>query len=344
MRVDKHSRLSLARSLKLHQLAVFEKVTEAGSIVAASRELAMTQPAVSKSIHELERQLGEPLFARSHRGVTLTEFGVTFAQHAKPVLAELRYLAQGLNAWHSGTSGHVIVGTLLTASTTLLPDAILLLQRQAPDVSIEVRVGSNATLFPALARGELDIVIGFLPSDSEPALLPDVRARLSHVTLYDEALCVVVARDHPIRRKRNPVLADLAEMQWILPTPDSVAYGTALAMFEQAGVPLPRRVVLSVSVLTNISLLSRSTMAALMPLSAVTAFEQAGLVAVLPMGTLGVFGTVGCTLRADRPPSAVLGHLMSALREAAPTSASAGRVGAAAQQVYKPPHHIRRHA
>lgn len=318
MKPEKHSRLSLARTLKLHQLAVFEKVTEAGSIVAASRELAMTQPAVSKSIHELERHLGETLFVRGKRGVVLTEFGVAFEHHAKPLLAELRYLAEGLNAWHSGASGHVIVGTLLTASTALLPDAIARLLEATPDITFEVRVGTNATLFPALARGDLDIVIGFLPAASEPILPPDERARLAHVTLYDEALCAVVSRQHPIRRRRNIALADLQALQWILPTPDSVAYGTACAMFEQAGLVLPRRVVHSVSILTNIALLRRSTMVALMPMSAVTALQEAGLVAILPMGSLGVFGTVGYTVRSDRPQGAVLSRLTTALRDSVP--------------------------
>ncbi|GGH55448.1 hypothetical protein GCM10010975_13020 [Comamonas phosphati] len=121
----KHSRLSLARRLRLQQLAVFEKVVEMGSILAASRELAMTQPAVSKSIHDLEQQLDGLLFVRGKRGVVLTEFGSLFERHTKSMLAELRYLAEDLNDWQSGASGHVIVGTLITASATLLAAALL---------------------------------------------------------------------------------------------------------------------------------------------------------------------------------------------------------------------------
>jgi hypothetical protein len=90
MTPPKHSRLSLARRLRLQQLAVFEKVVEAGSILAASNELAMTQPAVSKSIQELERHLQAPLFVRGKRGMTLTDFGIDFEPHAKTMLAELR--------------------------------------------------------------------------------------------------------------------------------------------------------------------------------------------------------------------------------------------------------------
>ncbi len=323
--VRPHSRLSLTRVLKLQQLAVFEKVVEAGSLLAASRDLAMTQPAVSKVIHELERHLAAELFVRGKRGVALTEFGREFEPYAKSMLAELRHLADGLNAWHTGAAGQVIVGTLLTASTTLLPAAITRLRDAAPDVIVDIRVGTNASLFPALARGDLDIVVGFLPMGRGRVRQRDEDSQLTHVKLYDEELCAVVAHNHPIRRRRVLALKDLHDMQWILPTPDSVAYGTACAMFEKEQLPLPRHVVHSVSILTNVGLLTRSPMVGLMPLSAIEPFLTANLVDVLPLGSLGIFGTVGYTVRAGRPPSAVLRHLTAALREAIPTVSRPGK-------------------
>lgn len=314
-RLHRHSRLSLARSLKLHQLAVFEQVVEAGTILAASRELAMTQPAVSKSIHELERHLGETLFVRGKRGVVLTEFGREFERHAKTMLAELRHLADGLNAWQTGAAGQVIVGTLITASTTLLPEAITRLREAVPDVTVEVRIGSNATLFPALARGDLDVVVGFLPAPAGSALRGNERVRLDHVKLYDEALCVVMDSRQPLARRRRLGLRDLHALEWILPTPDSVAYGAACALFEKERLELPLRVVYSVSILTNIGLMTRGPVVGLMPRSAVEPFGKAGLVLILPLGSLGTFGTVGYTVRADRTPGATLQRFLAVLRE-----------------------------
>lgn len=311
-----HSRLSLARTLKLHQLAVFEKVVEAGSIVAASRELAMTQPAVTKSIHELERHLGEPLFVRGKQGVALTTFGTAFEHYAKSMLAELHRLSDGVNSWQAGTSGTIIVGSLLTASTTLLPETIARLRETVSDIAIEVRVGTNASLFPMLASGELDIVVGFLPGPGGLAAPRDDRVRLTHVKLYDEALCAVVGRQHPMIRRRKLSLRDLHDFEWIIPTPESVAYGTACAMFEEEGLALPSRVVLSVSILTNIGLLTRRPMVALMPCSAVQPFIDGGTVSMLPLGPLGSFGTVGYTLRVDRDPPRALQRFLLALKEA----------------------------
>ena len=89
----RHSRQSLARRLRLQQLMIFEQVLASGSLLAAAGELAMTQPAISKSIQELESQLGGALFVRGKRGVQLTEFGRRFEPHAAHMLAELRQLA-----------------------------------------------------------------------------------------------------------------------------------------------------------------------------------------------------------------------------------------------------------
>jgi DNA-binding transcriptional LysR family regulator len=315
--MPKHSRLSLARRLKLQQLAVFEQVMESGSILAASRELAMTQPAVSKTIQELEHHLEGALFVRSKRGVALTEFGAVFQRHAKTLLAELHYVAEDLNAWQGGTTGHVIVGTLISASASLLPEAIAQLRRQLPEVMVTVRVGANAMLFPALARGELDVVVGVLPADSPAATLQDERdrTRLRHVPLYEEALRVVVGKQHALARRRKIRLAELHAMEWVVPTPDSVAYPLVRAFFEKDGLPMPRRIVESVSVLTNLDLVTSASMVALMPQSVAERFVRAGLLTILPLPGLGPFSEVGYTVRADRAPTAATQNLLSALHE-----------------------------
>ena len=309
-----HSRTSLARRLRLQQLLVFDKVVEAGSILAASRELAMTQPAVSKSIHELEQQVGGVLFERGKRGVVLTALGQLFEQHAKTMLGELRYLAEDLNDWQTGASGHVIVGTLITAAATLLPRTIARLRQAVPDVVVTVRVGPNSTLFPALARGELDLVVGVLPAEEATVLRNGVeQAPLKHVGLYEESLCVVVRSQHALARRRRLGLAELHELEWIVPTRDSAAYPSVRAFFEKEGLPMPRRVVESVSILTNLGLVSNTAMVALMSASAAESFAQAGLLAILPLQSLGPFSDVGYTLRSDRPPSAAGQRFLDAL-------------------------------
>lgn len=306
-----HSKLSLARRLKLQQLAIFEKVVEAGSILAASRELHMTQPAVSKSVHELESQFGHALFTRSKRGVKLTDFGLLLQRHAQSLLGDLRFLADDVNAWSNGVSGQVVVGTLISASARLLPRAVVRLHETAPNVIVTVRVGSNDVLFPELARGVVDVVVGLLPTQNGGQL----SAGLVHVPLYDETLCAVVARHHPLASHSTIDIQQLEDMAWIVPTPESAAWRSAQSFFESTGLTVPKRLVESVSILTNLGLLLESSMVALMPHAAAEPFVRSGLLSILPLGVVGSFGRVGYTLCTDRVPTAATQRLLQKLQE-----------------------------
>jgi DNA-binding transcriptional LysR family regulator len=312
-----HSRASLARRITLQHLTVFEAVAQAGSILAASRTLSVTQPAVSKSIHELERRLGQPLFVRGKHGVSPTDFGRLFERHARSMLADLNALAEDVNDWQSGRSGHVAVGTLISASAWLLPQAIARLRESAPEVTVSVQVGANAVLFPALARGELDLVVGLLPAAADARGVPALAAPLAHLPLYDETLCIVVGSGHPLARRRRLRLAELHGHDWIVPTPDSPARQSVRRLFQREGLGEPKRLVESVSILTNLGLLMQGSTVAMMPQSAAAPFVDAGLLRVLPLGAMPAFGQVGCSVRTDRAGTPAAQHLQAALREAA---------------------------
>lgn len=307
-----HSKQSLARRLKLQQLAIFEQVVSTGSILAASRELHMTQPAVSKSIHELEGHFDQALFTRGKRGVRLTEFGELLQRHAQSLLADLHFLADEANAWNSGISGQVVVGTLISASARLLPKALIRLRETAPNVIVTVRVGSNDVLFPELARGRVDVVVGLLPTES-------AENGLVHEVLYSETLCAVVSRKHPLALDMAIDTGRLQDMEWIVPTPESAARQSAQLFFKAAQLNMPKRIVESVSILTNLGLLLESSMVALMPYSVAEQFVRSGLLSILPIGVVSPFGKVGYTVYADRPPTAATQRLLSALQEAGST-------------------------
>lgn len=314
----KHSKLSLARRLKLQQLAIFDQVVESGSILAASRKLHMTQPAVSKSIHELEDHFEQALFVRTRKGVQLTDFGHMLRRHSASVLADLRHLADDLNAWSSGVTGKVIVGTLISAAAHLLPRAVTRLREMAPNVVVDVRVGSNDVMFPDLARGQLDVVVGLLPA------IGGGDQSFEHVPLYDETLCAVVGRHHRLVTAFSIDPLELGEMGWILPTPESEAMRSAIQFFELAGIPMPRRVVESVSLLTNLGLLLQSDMIALMPFGAAEQFVRQGMLDVLPLDINSVFGKVGYTLCADRAPTPATQRLLAALTEVSAKASDPG--------------------
>ncbi|MBB2494444.1 LysR substrate-binding domain-containing protein [Aquipseudomonas ullengensis] len=292
----KFTTLSVARKLKFYQLVVFDQVLQSGSLLRAGQALNLTQPAVTKIIHELESYFDAPLLIRGNRGVTPTELGELVVRRAKSLLAELRLLTDEVNAFQEGTSGHVMVGTLISASTSLLPRAMQLLKQRAPGVLVSLRVGQMDQLFPALAVGEVDLVVGRVPDEwswrnESPMLQVEV--------LYGEELCVVGGAGHPLHG--NPVsLAQLQDYPWVLPTRDSLLRRTADKLFAEAGLNTPSNVVESLSILTNIALMQDQQTVALMPYEAARQFTEARMLKAFDLGAPLQFGDIGCFYAGNR--------------------------------------------
>jgi len=304
----------MLRRLKLKPLLIFERVLSSSSIARAARELNLTQPAVTKAIQELEADLEVPLFERTNRGVTPTCYGTLLGTRVKTVIAELRYLTDELNTFRTGDSGHVIIGTVISASARLLPQAITRLKHQRPGVLITVRDGPTDQLFPALATGELDIVVGRLPERDLPL------ARMyafEHNVLYREALCAVVGCKHPLTKGIDIQLADLLDWPWIFPLQVSPARLTAEHLFLDAGLSIPTNVVESLSVLTNIGLMQDSPSISLMPRAVAQHFAALNLLSILELGDLGDFGDIGYSVRTDRQPTPAARAFITCLKETA---------------------------
>ncbi|MBK5550651.1 LysR family transcriptional regulator [Pseudomonas sp. TH03] len=287
----KFTTISVARKLKFYQLVVFDQVLQSGSLVRAAQTLNLTQPAVTKIIHELESYFDAPLLIRGNRGVTATELGELVARRAKSLLAELRSLTDEVNTFQEGMSGHVMVGTLISASTSLLPRAMQLLKQQAPGVLVSLRLGQMDQLFPALAVGEVDLVVGRVPDDwcwrkESPLLEVDV--------LYAEELSIVAGADHPLHTGAPVSLGSLHAFPWVLPTQDSLLRHTADKLFSNAALPTPANVVESLSILTNITLMQDQQTVALMPYEASQQFISVGLLKAFDLGAPMQFGDIGC--------------------------------------------------
>ncbi|MES2256969.1 MAG: LysR substrate-binding domain-containing protein [Pseudomonadota bacterium] len=304
----------MLRRIKLKPLLIFDRVLASSSIARAAKELNLTQPAVTKAIQELEADLGVELFERTNRGVLPTCYATLLGDRVKAVIAELRYLTDELNAFRSGDSGHVIIGTLISASARLLPLAIAKLKQARPGVLVTVREGPTDRLFPALATGELDLVVGRLPE----ADLPLARMfGFKHTELYQDALCAVVWSEHPLAQQANIPLRQLLDWPWLLPPMESPARLTAERLFTDAGLPMPGNIVESLSLLTNIGLMQAMQAINLMPRAVAQHFVQLKLLAMLELGDIGSFGRIGYSVRADRASTPAAARFIECLTQAA---------------------------
>ncbi|HEX4388405.1 MAG TPA: LysR substrate-binding domain-containing protein [Steroidobacteraceae bacterium] len=289
----------ITRKFRLRHVELIAEVHASRSILKASRRLNLSQPTVTKALQDIESTLGLKLFQRTNRGIEPTAYGEIFARHAKIVLAQLRHAAEELESLRAGYSGKVTVGTLLAAAASILPDAIALLKKERPGVAISVSVGTYDVLMPALLAGDLDMVLGRLPEEGRSSAL-------LYEEFYAEPVCLVTRRGHPLTRRRRLELRDLTAEPWLLPLPETDLRRQVERAFVEAGVPLPRNVIESVSILTNRVLLRKSDSIAVMPYHVALDDVEEGLLALLPVKLKSVDSPVGAIFRApgELPPAA----------------------------------------
>lgn len=301
---------NFARStLKLRQFEILKTVSEVGSILAAARQLNMTQPAVTKAVHAMEQHLGHALFTRTARGVIPTPEGEVIIRHARIILSEMRHAENELAALTEGHIGQVLVGTLLAAAPVLLPKAVARLKARQPGVHIRVIEATNDHLFPALQQGELDLVVG-RQSANDPI------DGLTREVLYHEGIRLVVGRDHPLAGS-NASLADTLAFPWIMPLPQTSLRRQLERTFSDNGLTLPENTVESVSILMSRTLLTESDFIAALPEQAAIDDVNRGLLTFLPVDMPATLGPVGITIRDDRPLSRAAETLVACLRDVA---------------------------
>lgn len=280
----------------IRQLRLLVAVAEAGSMVRAGEAIGLSQPAVTKSIRDLETDVGAPLFERGNRGVKPTIYGETLVRHAQAALAQLAHAAEALDDLATGAGGRVVVGTLLAASAWLLPRAIAQLRAERPRVIVEVVEGANDRLQPMLARGALDMVVGRLSEFRH-------RAGVIQRPLYNEEIVILARPGHALAAARALTLADLCAVDWILPPGETTLRRQLEKAFFDAGLAPPRCAVESVSLPTNRRLLRESDLIGAWPLGvAADELETERLIA-LPVRLTEILGPVGVTLRSDSPLS-----------------------------------------
>ena len=251
---------------------------------------------MTKVIQELETSFQGVLFSRSNRGVFPTELGHMVARRVKSLLAEFRHLTEELDQFRFGEAGHIVVGTLISASAHLLPLAITKLKARSPRVLVTV-----AKVPPRICSPRLPPESSMSSSAVCPDRLPAIRCfPLDHHALFDDSLAVVVGAGHDIAKATSATLRDLASLPWILPTSESPLRQAVERMFRAADLSLPADLVESMSVLTNLGLLLDAPRVGVMPHVAAIQFVRSGLLTILNIRETGAFGTVGYSVVPER--------------------------------------------
>lgn len=300
----------LETRLSLRLLNVLTAIDSEGSLLGASQKVGLTQSAVTKALQESEALLGTRLFDRTNRGVKPTEAGEILITHARLVQAQMRHAAQELEDLRNGSGGRVVVGTLVSASVSILPDAIAAVRGQRPKLAVKILEGTNDALMPLLRAGELDLVVGRLPAFSSGS---DV----SEEVLCQDHAQIVVRVGHPLLRHKSLSLRDVMDQNWILPRQETSMRRQIDEGFRQEGLPSPANCIESVSILTNRSLVLRADYLAIWPVQLARFEAKLGLVAPLPIALPTTIRPIGISTRRDGRLSPAAETLRTALRTAA---------------------------
>jgi DNA-binding transcriptional LysR family regulator len=266
----------VGRRLKLRDLNIFLVVAKERSMSKAAAQLAVSQPAVSKAIAEMELTLGVPLLDRGPRGVEPTLYGRALLKRSAAIFDELRQSVTDIESLLDPTTGEARLGTAETLATGLVPAVLERLTRQHPRISFHVVEGSLATLQRELRDRNIELLIA-------RALTPIIDEDMELEVLFNERQVVVAGSGSTWARRRKIKIAELINEPWICPPPGSIAAAIFSDAFLGAGVKPPRATVLSLSLQVHIFLLAAGRFLALLPESTVRYIAEHLPIRVLPV-------------------------------------------------------------
>lgn len=300
----------LRSNLKLRHLQMLVALDQFRHLGRAAEFLSVTQPAVSKTLAEIESLFGIPLFVRSTRGTEPTAAGASVVRFARSVLAGYERTRDEIAAEASGASGRTSVGAMVVATPVLLAQAVERLKERSRRATVLIDEGDLTRLLPRLRLGELDLFVGRL----EPGYAaPDLETE----PLYEDPMVAVVRPGHPLARKRAVRWADIAGAPCVLPPPWASLRVKLEQQFFAHGLHPPEDIVESASFLSQITFLHQRGAVAFMARTVARHFEQQGMLAVLKLGVPVELPPVGLiTLRGQRV-TPVTGLLVECLREVA---------------------------
>lgn len=299
-------------NLTLRQLRYFEALTRHAHFGRAADACAISQPALSVQIKELEETLGVRLFERSSRQVRLTGFGEEFAERASAILRSVDDLGNLARAAREGFSGRLRLGIIPTIAPYLLPTIIGRLTHDYPSLEIQVRETQTSKLMQELSDGRLDTAILALPV-SEP--------RFEEVELFRENF--VLVRPQSEKGKPVPDAAGLREMRLLLLEEGHCFRDQALS-FCNLQTALPRDSMDGSSLSTLVQMVSAGIGVTLIPDMAVPVETRSAQVVVDHFNAPEPTRSVGMIWRKSSPLEPRLRHIAEVVGEAAREKLSKG--------------------
>jgi len=296
-----------SQRIRLRHLHTFVAVAQQGTLGRAAETLNLSQPALSKTLNELEQLTGTRLFERGRLGAQLTLVGEQFLTHAVKVLDALNTAGQALNRKEGLNNDVVRIGALPTAALGILPTVIGQFHKQQKDITLQVATMNNTMLLAGLKSGEIDIGIGRM---SDPELMSGLNYEL-------ESLKLVVRPGHPLLQE-TVTLSRVMEWPVVVSPKGTIPRQNAETLLQSQGCKIPAGCIETLSASLSRQLTVDYDYIWFVPSGAVKDDLRRGLLTALPVPTQGAGEPIGILTRVDATFSSGAQTLLSAIRKSMP--------------------------
>jgi DNA-binding transcriptional LysR family regulator len=283
----------------------FLAVVDHRGISAAAEELHISQPALTKSVRQLEQALGVKLFERLPTGVVPTRFGEILARRVRLIDLEYRHALAEIEAIKGGTGGTINLGAGPVWMARLLPPIVAEFERQQPNVKIRMRGGVIDTLVPALLAGELDVICSSLDFPTHPEIIKEHLTEIRHV--------LVARPEHPLASRKEIAAADLLDYPWVALINDYVGNSRVSSFFAANELAPPRIAVETTSSSSILALIQAGDFIVNIPTLMLPYAEAFGLKPLAVRGTLWE-SPAGIAYRATKAPIPAINAFCALIR------------------------------
>lgn len=265
----------VGRRMKLQDLHVLMTVMQAGSMGKAAQRLNITQPAISRSIAELEHALGVRLLDRHRKGVEPTDYGRALLDCGKAVFDDLRQGLKNIEFLADPAAGEVRVGCSTNAAASFASAIIDRLSQRCPRMVFHLVTTQSEVLHRDLYDRKFDLLI-------TRHLAPTYDEQLDFEFLFENSFVVVTGLQSPWVRRRRIELADLVTESWVLP-PATGSASVAMDAFRASGLDYPRVTLVTDSLEVRMRLLATGRFLSIVPASSLDFPAMRPALRILPI-------------------------------------------------------------
>ena len=294
--------------IKFRHLQTFLEVARQKSVGRAAEILHVSQPAVTKTIRELETELGAALFEKDGRGIRITRYGEVFLRHAGASVAAIQQGIDSVARAQTNSGPPIRIGALPTVSARIMPTAIELFLAERTGSPIKIVTGENLVLLDQLRVGVLDLVVGRLAA-------PELMAGLRFEHLYSEQVDFVVRKGHPLLTAPRFEFARIRDYTVLMPTRGSIIRPFAERFLVAHGIAELPVEIETVSDSFGRAFLRQTDAIWIISEGVVAGALESGEFELLPIDTSETRGSVGLTTRADVESTPALDILIRTVRE-----------------------------